>query len=124
MSLPRACAAVLLLACVPALAHEGDGEALAMRLHGLLLQLDRTWAQAGREADPAGRDALLQAHARLLVDAQESLRDIADKSPCILMEKQDSARHLACLVDAEARLQATEKLLGHVMRRLALPGGR
>lgn len=104
--------------------HAGDSEDRAMRLHGLLLQLDRQWTAAGRESDPVRRDAALAEHARLLVAARNALREMSEKSPCILLEARDAARQLACLTDTEARLQGTDKLLGHVINRLALPGGR
>lgn len=110
----------LALAVVPAAAHEGDSESRAMRLHGLLLQLDRQAAVLAAEPDAARRAALRAAEARLLLEVQETLRDMADKSPCILLEKTDSARQLACLVDTEARLQGSERLLGHLLRRLVV----
>lgn len=122
-------AMALLMLAGPVLAapghdHGGDSEDRAMRLHGLLLQLDRQWAAAGRESDPARRDAALADHARLLVEARNALREMSEKSPCILLEARDAARQLACLTDTEARLQGTDKLLGHVINRLALPGVR
>lgn len=101
-------------------AHEGDAEDRAMRLLGLQQQLDKTWLALQREAEPVQRVALLKRHAQALLDAQEALRDAAENSPCIMLEKQDTARQLACLVDTEARLRATERILGHVINRVTL----
>lgn len=109
-----------LLAGAAAFAHEGDAEDRAMRLHQSLLALDRDWAAQAGEQDPARRAALLAAHAHELLAVQRTLREAADRSPCVLMEARDSARQLACLADTEARLRATERLLGHVVNRLTL----
>lgn len=121
----RAGVAVLLLGMAGhAAAHDGDSEERAMRMHGLLLQLDRTWAAVQKESDPARRDMLLAEHTARLQAAREALQDISDKSSCILLEARDTARQLACLTDIEARQRATEKLLGHAINRLALPSLR
>jgi hypothetical protein len=103
----------------PALAHEGDAESRAMRLHGLLMQLDRAWGAAQAESDAGKRAALLDTHGRTLLAVQESLHDAAEKSPCVMMEGGDAGRQLACLVDTEARLRATERVLTHVINRTA-----
>ena len=113
-----------LLAPLAVHAHEGDAETRALRLQGLLLQLDRTWAEAAGANDAAVRDRVLARHGQLMLDAHEALGDVTDGSACILMEARDDARRLACLVDVEARLRATERLLGHALRRLAVPGAR
>lgn len=113
---------LLVLVAAVVEAHEGDAEERAMRMHGLLLQLDRTWAAVQGEADTAKRSALLETHGRTLLAVQESVRDAADKSPCVMMESQDKARQLACLVDTEARLRATERVLEHVINRQSVAG--
>lgn len=108
---------------VGARAHDGDMEDRAMRLHQGLLALDRDWAALQQEPEPSRRGALLAAHARGLQWVQQWLRDAAGHSPCMLLETRDSARQLACLTDTEARLRATERLLGHVVNRLTLEDG-
>lgn len=107
------------LAC-SAHAHDGDAEDRAMRLHRSLLALDRDWSALQHEQDPARRGDLLAAHAREMQVVQQWLRDAAGHSPCVLLEARDSARQLACLTDTEARLRATERLLGHLVNRLTL----
>lgn len=103
-------------------AHEGSSEERAMRMLGLLNHLDKSWAALQRETDAGRRATLLASHAKALGDVQEALGDAADKSPCVMMESGDAGRQLACLVDTEARLRATERLLGHVVNRLTLSG--
>lgn len=117
----KVCVLVLALSLAGAVqAHEGDSEERGMRLLGQLQQLDRNWAALTREADAEKRRALLLAHAQAMRAAQETLRDAAEKSPCILLEANDPGRQLACLVDTEARLRATERVLGHVINRQTL----
>lgn len=111
---------VVLLLAGAAQAHEGDSEERAMRLLGLLNQMDKTWAALQRETDAPRRAVLLDTHAKGLHAVQEALGDATEKSPCIMMESRDAGRQLACLVDTEARLRATERLLGHVIHRVTV----
>ena len=93
-----------------------------MHMLSLQQQLERRWAAAAAETDPAKRRALLDQHAQALLAVQEALHDAAEKSPCVMMEARDSGRQLACLVDTEARLRATERVLAHVIHRTTLAG--
>lgn len=128
-ALARALRAVLLsAACVvlapgnAAFAHEGTSEERAMRMLALIGTLDKSWAAQQTETDPARREKLLATHAQALLAMQEVLRDAADQSPCVLMEARDTARQTACLVDTEARLRATERVMWHVLNRVGLTG--
>lgn len=105
-------------------AHEGTSEERAMRMLGLLGTMDKTWAAQQRETDAGKRAGLLETHAQALLAMQEVLRDAADQSPCVMMEASDRARQTACLVDTEARLRATERVLWHVLNRVSLTQGR
>lgn len=102
--------------------HDGDAESRAMRMLSLQQHLERSWAAAAAETDEAKRRALLDRHAQALRAVQEALHDAAEKSPCVMMEARDSARQLACLVDTEARLRATERVLAHVIHRITMAG--
>lgn len=102
---------------VAAAAHEGDSEERAIRLLGLLLQLDRQWVAVQQEADAGQRAALLAAHRDTLRATQLALREAADRSPCVMLEKGDPDRQFACLVDTEARLRATDRVMDHLLRR-------
>jgi len=122
----RAFSFLLLMAAasvaVTAQAHEGTSEERAMRMLALIGTLDRSWSAQLAETDPARRDKLLATHAQALLAMQEVLRDAADQSPCVLMEARDSARQTACLVDTEARLRATERVMWHVLNRVGVAG--
>jgi hypothetical protein len=109
-------------ASAPAQAHEGTSEERAMRMLALIGTLDKTWAAQQAETDAARRDTLLAKHAQALLAMQEVLRDAADQSPCVLMEARDTARQTACLVDTEARLRATERVMWHVLNRVGIAG--
>lgn len=112
--------ALAMLVSLPVAAHEGDSEDRAMRLLAGLRNADQAWARLSKENDATRRKVLLAEHARALAVVQETLRDAADRSPCVLLESGDAGRQLACLVDTEARLRATERLTGHLLNRLAL----
>lgn len=103
-----------------AAAHDGDAEDRAVRLLAGLQSADRAWVRVANGQDAAGRRAALAEHARALAFVQETLRDAADRSPCVLLEAGDAGRQLACLVDTEARLRATERLTGHLLNRIAI----
>lgn len=105
-------------------AHEGTSEERAMRMLGLLGTMEKTWVAQQRETDAGKRASLLETHAQALLAMQEVLRDAADQSPCVMMEASDRARQTACLVDTEARLRATERVLWHVLNRVSLTQGK
>lgn len=121
--LRRVAAGVLLFWGAGAHAHEGDSESRAMQFHALLGHMDRQLAQAAGAPDPDARRAAIARHGELLGRAQELLRDAADQSPCVMMEARDAARQLACLVDTEARLRMTDRLLEQLLRREAAREG-
>lgn len=101
-------------------AHEGDSESRAFRMQALLGQMEKQLDGANRETDPQKRKAALNAHRALMMQALSLLREGADRSACVMLEGHREDQKLACLIDTEARLRATDRLLEQMLQRETL----